>query len=328
MKQRQLGAGGPMVSAISLGCMSFGGMYGPTARDESFACLDAAWEAGIDILDVAEIYGNNLCEEIIGDWQKSRRKQFHIATKGGIVMGAERGKTDNTEAGLRKMLTGSLKRLGVDHVALYYVHRRQFDIPIEEVTLTLAKFVDEGLIGGFGYSEIAPTSLRRAHAVHPVRAIQNEYSLWSRVPELGMLQTCAELGVAFVPFSPLARGMLGDRILEPETFRDTDFRKHQPRFLAPNFAANEAMMKPFRAFCAARGWTTAGTAIAWTLDQGDHLIPIPGTRTAAHLQEWATADQIAFTDEDRAEINRILPVGWAHGDRYSDSQMKGIERYC
>ena len=328
MKQRKLGQDGPMVSAISLGCMSFGGIYGETQHDESFACLDAAWDAGINILDVAEIYGANLCEQIIGDWQKSRKKQFHIATKGGIVMGAERGKTDNTEAGLRKMLTGSSNRLGVDFVDLYYVHRRQFDLPIEEVTLTLAKFVKEGLIGGFGFSEVAPSSLRRAHAVHPVAAIQNEYSLWTRQPELGMLQACRELGTTFVPFSPLGRGILGDHILEPQNFRDTDFRQNQPRFLEPNFSANEAIVKQFREFCADRGWTTAGAAIAWTLDQGDNLIPIPGTRTAAHLLEWADADQISFTDDDRAEIDRIMPAGWAHGDRYSDYQTIGIERYC
>ena len=193
---------------------------------------------------------------------------------------------------------------------------------------TLAKFKSEGKIGGFGFSEIAPSSLRRAHAVHPVTAVQNEYSLWTRYPDLGMLQTCRELEVTFVPFSPLARGMLTDTVPVLENFAEADFRKNMPRFLEPNFSANCKFISSFRDFARSRGWSTTEAALSWVLDQEEHLIPIPGTRSAAHLKEWAGATEIELTDEDRTEIERILPVGFAHGDRYSDEQIVGIERYC
>ncbi|MBL9056686.1 MAG: aldo/keto reductase [Rhodobacteraceae bacterium] len=180
-------------------------------------------------------------------------------------------------------------------------------------------------MGGYGLSEVAPYTIRAAHALHPCRAVQNEYSLWTRQPELGVIQSCKALGIAFIPFSPLARGMLGDT---PLPRPDDGFRGTNPRFTEPNFSANLARIAPFRAFCAARGWTTAATALAWVLQQGDHLIPIPGTRHAAHLRQWAQAATIRFTAEDRAEIDRLLPPGWAEGDRYGDHQLLAIERYC
>jgi aryl-alcohol dehydrogenase-like predicted oxidoreductase len=328
MKMRKLGQYGPEVSAIAFGAMSFGGFYGPTTREESFACLDAVRNAGITFLDTAEVYGPHISEQIIGEWQKDRGHRFRIATKGGIVIGAPRGTTDNSGPYLRRSLEGSLTRLGVDRVELYYVHRRDWSIPIEAVTETLEGFRQEGLIGGFGYSEIAPSSLRRAASVAPVTAVQNEYSLWTRYPELGLIQACVELGTAFIPFSPLARGMFSEANLDPESFGEKDFRRGTPRFAEPNFAANVAHVERFRAFAQSRGWTASSLALAWILDQGEHLIPIPGTRTATHLAEWAKADRIELTDADRAEIDRVLPVGWAHGDRYSDAQIIGIERYC
>ena len=328
MKSKKLGNYGPEVSAIALGCMNFTGFYGPTDKAESFACLDAARDHGINFLDTAELYGSGSSEELIGEYQKDRGYRFSIATKGGIVIGGKRGENDNSEAALRKALEGSLRRLGVDHVELYYIHRRDWSIKIEDVALTLAKFKQEGKIGGFGFSEIAPSSLHRAHAVHPVTAVQNEYSLWTRYPDLGMLQACRELGVAFLPFSPLARGMLAETFPVPDEFLETDFRRNQPRFLEPNFSANCRLISVFREFSRSRGWNTSSAALAWVFDQGDHLIPIPGTRSAAHLKEWAGACEIEFTDEDRAEIDRILPPGFAHGDRYSDQQIVGIERYC
>ncbi len=328
MKYMRLGQNGPEVSRIALGCMSFGGFYGPTDREESFACLTAAAEAGINFLDTAELYGRGLSETIIGDYMRETSHSFHIATKGGIVIGGKRGEANNSEPHLRRALEGSLKRLGVDHVALYYVHRRDFDTPIEKVTETLEKFRQEGLIGGFGYSEIAPSSLRRAASVAPVAAVQNEYSLWTRYPELGLTRACAELGTTFVPFSPLARGMLTDHAPRPADFGENDFRRNQPRFTEPNFSANEAQIARFRAYARARGTTSSALALAWLLDRGEHMLPIPGTRTAAHLAEWAAACEITLTDEDRAEIDRLLPPGFAHGDRYSDEQIKGIERYC
>jgi aryl-alcohol dehydrogenase-like predicted oxidoreductase len=164
--------------------------------------------------------------------------------------------------------------------------------------------------------------------VHPVTAVQNEYSLWTRYPELGMLQTCRELGVTFVPFSPLARGMLSDTFPVLDNFAETDFRQNMPRFMEPNFSANCKLISAFRDFAHSRGWSTTKAALAWVLEQGEHLVPIPGTRSAAHLQEWVGAAEINFNDEDRAEIERILPVGFAHGDRYSDEQIVGVERYC
>ena len=328
MKTRKLGLNGPEVSVIGLGCMSFTGFFGSTNKAESFTCLDSARDHGINFLDTAEMYGKGLSEELIGEYQQSRGHRFSIATKGGIVIGGKRGQNDNSEKALRKALEGSLKRLKVEQVELYYIHRRDWSIEIEDVAATLAKFKSEGKIGGFGFSEIAPSSLRRAHAVHPVTAVQNEYSLWTRYPELGMLQTCRELGVAFVPFSPLARGMLSDTFPVPENFEETDFRKNMPRFMEPNFSANCKLISAFRDFAHSRGWSTTKAALAWVLDQGEHLVPIPGTRSAAHLQEWVGAAEINFSDEDRAEIERILPVGFANGDRYSDEQIVGVERYC
>ena len=328
MKTRKLGLNGPEVSVIGLGCMSFTGFFGSTNKAESFTCLDSARDHGINFLDTAEMYGKGLSEELIGEYQQSRGHRFSIATKGGIVIGGKRGQNDNSEKALRKALEGSLKRLKVEQVELYYIHRRDWSIEIEDVAATLAKFKSEGKIGGFGFSEIAPSSLRRAHAVHPVTAVQNEYSLWTRYPELGMLQTCRELGVAFVPFSPLARGMLSDTFPVPDNFEETDFRKNMPRFMEPNFSANCKLISAFRDFAHSRGWSTTGAAMAWVLEQGEHLIPIPGTRSAEHLQEWVGATEINFSDEDRAEIERILPVGFAHGDRYSDEQIVGVERYC
>lgn len=328
MRYIKLGSTGPEVSRIALGCMSFGGFYGPTDREESFACLDAARDAGINFLDTAELYGRGLSEEIIGAWQRDRGHQFHIATKGGIIVGGKRGEHDNSEPHLRRALEGSLARLQVDRVALYYIHRRDWSIPIEKVTETLEKFREEGLIEGFGYSEIAPSSLRRAAGVAPVAAVQNEYSLWTRYPELGLIRACRELGTTFVAFSPLARGMFAEQPLNPESFGDSDFRRGTPRFVEPNFTYNVGQIAAFRDFAHLRGWTTSAAAIAWVLDRGKHVIPIPGTRSAAHLREWADACEIELSEEDREEIDRLLPPGFAHGDRYSDAQIVGIERYC
>lgn len=328
MKYLKLGSTGPEVSAIALGCMSFAGFYGKTTQDESFACLDAAKDHDITFLDTAEIYGKGVSESLIGAYQKQTGHKFHIATKGGIVIGGARGETNNSEPWLRRALEGSLERLGVDQVALYYIHRRDWSIEIEKVVETLEGFRAEGLIGGFGFSEIAPASLRRAASVAPVAAVQNEYSLWTRYPELGLIETCRELGTTFVPFSPLARGMFGENRLDPASFGEVDFRRTGPRFQEPNFTYNSDLVAEFRTFAQSRGWTTSAAALAWVLDQGDHLIPIPGTRSAAHLNEWAGACDINFTDADRIKIGKLLPAGFAHGDRYSDAQIIGVERYC
>ncbi|MEL6644458.1 MAG: aldo/keto reductase [Pseudomonadota bacterium] len=325
MKTRTLA--GRSVGAIGLGCMSFGGIYGTTDDEASFACLDAALDLGVDHWDVAEIYGAGHSETVMGRFLAQRSADVSIATKAGIYAKPERY-FSNAEDDLRASLEGSLTRLGRDHVELFYIHRREQERPVEEVMETLAGFIEEGMIGAIGLSEVAPHTLRRAARIHPVAAVQSEYSLWTRLPELGMLQACAELGTTFVAFSPLARGMLADTFPDPNTFPKGDFRTPNPRFIEPNYSENCGALRPFQAFCADRGWSTSAAALAWVLDQGDHILPIPGTRTAEHLREFATGAAIAFTDDDRAEIARLLPPGFAHGPRYSPAQQAGNEQYC
>lgn len=327
MKQRQLGLNGPMVSAIGLGCLSFGGIFGDTTDDVSLRCLDAAWDAGITFYDTANIYGMGRSETVLGQWLKARKHAAVIATKASFVAGPPR-RIDNSYAHLRAELEGSLRRLGRDHVALFYIHRHDQNIPIEDVAGTFSRLIDEGKIGGYGMSEISPGTLRRADAVHPVRAVQNEYSLWTRQPELGLIQACAELGVAFVPFSPLARGALGRAIIDPATLPATEFRRKIPRFQGVDWQLNRAKIEAFRAYAQGRNMSPPALALAWVLDQGAHLLPIPGTRTADHLADWVAASEITLTTTDRTEINRILPVGWAYGDRYNDDQAGTVERYC
>lgn len=327
MQQRQLGAHGPLVSAIGLGCLSFGGLFGETTPAASLACLDAAWDAGITFLDVANIYGNGVSEERIGAWLRTRPHRPVIATKASIVSGPAR-RVDNSPAHLRAELEGSLKRLGVDHVDLFYMHRHEQARPIEEVAETMAALIREGKIGGYGLSEIAPYTLRRAHAVHPVMAVQNEYSLWTRQPDLGLIQTCAELGVAFVPFSPLARGVFGDPMLDPDLQDPGPFRRQIPRFSAENWPKNREKLMQFQALSARMGHHPSALALAWCLHRGPHLIPIPGTRSADHLKAWARADEITLSPGDMAAIEAVLPVGWAYGDRYNDDMAASVERFC
>ncbi len=327
MKYRLLGATGPRVSAIGLGCMSFGGIFGTTDDATSLRCLDAAYNHGITFLDTANIYGMGRSEQVLGKWLALRKPNIVLATKASIVNGPER-RFDNSAKYLRDELHLSLRRLGVDHVDLFYIHRRETSRPVEEVADILGRMIDEGLIGGYGLSEVSPTTLRRAHVVRPCAAVQNEYSLWTRLPELGLIQTCAELGVAFVPFSPLARGAFGQRGIDPTALAPGDFRLTIPRFQGPHWAMNQARLAAFRSFAADRGLTPPALALTWILDQGQHLIPIPGTRTAENLADWAGAADVTLTAEDRGALARILPVGWAYGDRYGPDQSASVEHYC
>lgn len=324
MQQRQLGANGPKVSAIGFGAMSFGGLFGATTESESFACLDAMIDCGIDFIDTANIYGMGISETVLGKWLADRRPKVVLATKASFVNGPPR-RVDNSETHLRTELEQSLRRLGRDHVELFYIHRREQERPLPEVIGTLSRLIEEGKIGGYGLSEVAPSTIRAAQALHPCAAVQNEYSLWTRQPELGVIQTCKALGVAFIPFSPLGRGMFGDTAL---ALPDDGFRANNPRFIEPNFSENTMRINAFRAFCQMRGWSTSAAALAWVLQKGDHLIPIPGTRSAAHLKSFAAAATIRFTAEDWAEIDRLLPPGFAEGDRYGDQQLLAVERYC
>ena len=314
------------IGPIGLGCMSFGGIYGATDEADSFACMQAALDLGVTHWDVAEIYGAGVSERVIGRFLAQTSAEVTLATKAGIYTRPSRH-FSNSASDLRRSLEGSLERLGRSSVELFYIHRREAELPVEEVMETLARFVEEGLIGAIGFSEIAPSTLRCAHAVHPVAAVQSEYSLWSRQPELGMIQTCAELGVAFVAFSPLARGVLGDSFPGREAFPEGDFRRNQPRFLDPNYAANLAVVDGFKAWCAARGWASSAVALAWCLAQGEHVIPIPGTRSAEHLRELAFGAEITLSAKDLAEIERLLPRGFAHGARYAPAQWAGVEIY-
>lgn len=327
MKTRRLGRNGPEISALGLGCLSFGGIFGPTTEAESLRTLDAAWDHGINFLDTANIYGEGISETVIGKWLATRRHRPLIATKASFVSGPPR-RIDNSPEHLRTELEGSLRRLGVDHVALFYAHRHDPAVPVEDLAGTMQRLQEEGKIGGYGLSEVAPYTVERAHAVHPVTAVQNEYSLWTRAPELGLIQTCARLGVAFVAFSPLARGVFGTPMADPSTFAAGEFRTRIPRFHPENWPHNLLKLKAFHEFATQRGLTPAALALAWVLDRAAHVIPIPGTRSAEHLQAWINAPEIDLDDDARAEIDRLLPVGWAWGDRYDDAQSATAERYC
>ncbi|MEP6355115.1 MAG: aldo/keto reductase [Hyphomicrobiales bacterium] len=330
MQMRKLGKNGPHVSAIGLGCWSFAGAYGATDEKESHDTLTKALDLGITFLDTANVYGAGVSEKTIGSFIKDNPGKFTIATKAGIYRDPKTNirSFNNSPEHLREALEKSLTHLGLEHVDLYYIHRREAERPIEEVMETLVSFKEEGKIGGIGFSEISPASLHRANAVHPVSAVQSEYSLWTRMPELGVIQACKELGVAFVPFSPLGRGMLSDVMPDPSMFAESDFRKGTPRFSEPNFGYNVRAIEKFKIFARERGTTPATLAIAWTLAKGNHHIPIPGTRSAGHLEENALAASLKMTTADMEEIDQILPPGFAHGDRYSQAQQAGAERYC
>lgn len=330
MERRKLLRDGTEVSEIGLGCMSFAGFYGPTTEEVSHKALDRARDLDIDFLDTANVYGNGVSETVIGTYIKGNPNLFKIATKASIWRDPDtnvRGFNNKPEH-LRQELEKSLKRLGLERVDLYYVHRRDPEVPIEDVMKTMLAFKAEGKIGGIGFSEISPASLRRASAVGPVDAVQSEYSIWTRYPDLGMVRTCKELGVTFVPFCPVCRGIMGATPPDITSFGDTDFRKNNPRFVEPNFSYNMEKVQEFQAFARDLGTTAIVLCMAWVLARGQHLIPIPGTRTAQHLEELAAGSEFAMTADLMAQIERILPVGWAHGDRYNKTQWIGPEGYC
>lgn len=330
MQLRQILNNGHQVSEIGLGCWSFAGAYGATTEAEAHRTLAAARDLGVTFLDTANVYGMGVSERIIGSFLKGNAGNFTIATKAGIWRDPATGKRgfNNKAEYLRGELEGSLERLGLEAVDLYYIHRRDQEVPIEALMETLLAFKAEGKIRGIGFSEIAPATLRRATAVGTVDAVQSEYSLWSRQPEMGMIDTCKELGVAFVPFSPLGRGMFADVPPDPSTFEKGHFRTGTPRFTEPNFSNNVRAIDGFRALATDLGTTPAALAIAWCLAQGSHLIPIPGTRSAEHLVDCVSASEIDMTPDVLAQIEACLPRGWAHGDRYSHDQWVGVEGYC
>lgn len=329
---RLLGANGPAVFPVGIGTMSFTPFYGPVTKEDAFEVLDAALDLGVNHLDTANVYGMGLAEDIIGKFLLKQGRQagdfFRIASKAGIARGDDGGKRINNEPDyLKAELDGTLQRLGVDYIDLYYIHRRDHSIPIEDVTGTLKDMVDAGKIGAIGYSEIAPSSLRQAHAVHPVAAVQSEYSLSCRAPELGMVQATKDVGAAMVAFSPLGRSLLTDRPITADRVEDLPFLKVNPRFNEPNLSANHHAAEGFRQLAAEMGMPAARLALAWVLHRDSHVIAIPGTRSVGHFREMVSAAEVHLSADDMAEIERRLPPGWAHGDRYSDQQWYSVERY-
>ncbi|MEO9896109.1 MAG: aldo/keto reductase [Paracoccaceae bacterium] len=332
MQKRQMGRDGQAVGCLGVGAMSFSDFYGPTSEENSFAILDAALEVGVTHLDTSNVYGMGRSEKAIGVYLQANtaaRDAFHIATKASITTDADGNRYfDNSPEHLEAELDKSLQRLNVDCVDLFYVHRRDTSIEIEQVTETLAALVRKGKTRSIGFSEIAPTSLRRAQAVHPVAAVQSEYSLWTRSPEMGLIQTCAELDVALVAFSPVGRSMLTDHPLTKEIVATLSFLKGNPRFQSPNYEENLRLSDGFRKLAAEFEIPAAGLAIAWTLAKGDHVIPIPGTRSVGHFNELVAGTKVALNADEVARIETVLPIGWAHGDRYSYDQWVGPERFC
>ncbi len=329
MKQRKLGQDGPRVSAVGYGAMSFTDFYGPASDAESLKVLDACVEMGITHVDTADVYGMGRSENVIGEWLESRggNNPFTIATKVGITRDPE-NRFNNAPDHLTQSLDASLKRLGVEAIDLYYVHRRDTRHEIEDVTETMAGFVKAGKVKAIGFSEIAPSSLRRAHAVHPIAAVQSEYSLSTRSPEMGLVQACAEIGATLIAFSPVGRALLTDRPHHAEQIEGMPFMKVNPRFMEPNLSANLAYNAKFRTLAADIGVPAASLAIAWVLHQGEQVMAIPGTRNPEHLKELVRGGKIDLSTEDVARIETVLPIGWAHGDRYSSRQWSGPERYC
>jgi len=333
MQYRKLGHLGTRVSAIGIGAMSLVDFYGPTDTEKSHALLTKALDLGIDQLDTSNKYGAGLSEDRIGSFLAKQGPQadtlFKIATKAGITTDADGNRCyDNSREHLEAELDKSLQRMGVDHVELFYVHRREEARPIEEVTETLARFVKAGKILQFGFSEIAPTSLSVAAAVHPVGAVQNEYSLSTRSPEMGLVQKTAELGTSLVAFSPVGRGLLTDKPPSLEKCQSIDFLKANPRFMEPNLSRNIAATNGFRALASEMGVAASSLAIAWVLHQGEHVLPIPGTRSVDHLIELAAGADMKLSLSDLEAIENVLPIGWAHGDRYTAGQWVGPEKYC
>lgn len=324
--------GGHTVGAVGLGCMSFAGFYGPTTEADSHAALAAALDHDMTHWDTANVYGPGTSESIIGAFFKANpgaRARVHLATKGAITRRADGTRTfDNSAEHLAAALDASLKRLGVETIDLYYIHRRDPRVPIEDLMGTLQGFVRAGKIRGIGLSEVAPSTIRRAAEIAPLTAVQSEYSLWTRLPELGVIQACRAVGATLVPFSPLGRGIFTGAVRDNTGFSTMDFRRDNPRFCEPNFSRNLAALDALFDFATQRGVTPGQVALAWVLAQGDDMLPIPGSRSATHIAENGAAARLSLTSSDRAELERILPMGFAHGDRYSDQQAIGPERYA
>ncbi|HVX21939.1 MAG TPA: aldo/keto reductase [Acidimicrobiales bacterium] len=309
------------VSAQGLGCMGMSEFYGTGDEAESVATIHRALDLGVTLFDTADMYGPFTNEVLVGRALAGRRDEAVLATKFGNQRAA-----DGTRLGVngrpeyvRAACDASLARLGVDHIDLYYQHRVDPDTPIEDTVGAMAELVAAGKVRHLGLSEAAPDTIRRAHAVHPITALQTEWSLWTRDPETdGVLDTVRELGIGFVAYSPLGRGFLSGAITTPDDLADDDFRRHNPRFQGDNFQKNLQLVDKVKALAAAKGVTPSQLALAWVLAQGDDVVPIPGTKRRRYLEENVAADDVTLTADDLAQIDEVLPPGGAVGDRYAD----------
>ncbi|PLR47964.1 aldo/keto reductase [Chimaeribacter arupi] len=325
MQQRQLGKNGPAVSAIGLGCMGMSDFYS-TGSDhkEAVATLHHALERGVTLLDTADMYGPHTNEALIGEAIKGKRDQVFLATKFGILRDPAqpslRG-VSSRPAYIRQSVEGSLARLQVEVIDLYYQHRVDPAVPVEEVVGTLADLVREGKIRYLGLSEASVSTLERACAVHPITALQTEYSLWTRDVEAGILAACERLGVGFVPYSPLGRGFLTGTLTSPEDLAADDFRRDNPRFSPENFSRNLALVEKVKTLAEEKGVTPAQLALAWVLAQGEHIVPIPGTKRRRYLDENIAALDVRLTHSELAAIEAIFPYHAAAGGRYQDHVM-------
>ncbi|CAI1950629.1 aldo/keto reductase [Serratia quinivorans] len=328
MQQRQLGPNGPTVSALGLGCMGMSDFYS-TAQDEkeAIATLHRALELGVTLLDTADMYGPHTNERLIGKAIKGKRQQVFLATKFGILRDpadpGARGVSSRPEY-IRRSVEGSLQRFGVEVIDLYYQHRVDPEVPIEEVVGTMADLISEGKIRYIGLSEASVATLERAHKVHPITALQTEYSLWTRDAEQGVLAACERLGIGFVPYSPLGRGFLTGAIQRPEDLDADDFRRSNPRFQGENFARNLALVAKVSELAKQKGIAPSQLALAWVLAQGEHIVPIPGTKRRRYLEENIAAVELTLSQAELAAIEAVFPLQAAAGARYGTESMTYI----
>jgi aryl-alcohol dehydrogenase-like predicted oxidoreductase len=326
MQLRTLGRGGLRVSALGLGCMSMSEFYGQSDEAESMATIQRALDLAVEFLDTADMYGVGRNEELVGRAIRGRRDRVVIATKFGIVRSADGGRLGISGKAdyVRSACEASLRRLGVDVIDLYYQHRVDPKTPIEETVGAMAMLVKEGKVRHLGLSEAGAATIRRAHAVHPIAALQTEYSLWSRDPEDEILPTCRELGIGFVPYSPLGRGFLTGQIKRFEDLAADDFRRMNPRFQGENFEKNLELVRRVESLARAKGCLPSQLALAWVLAQGDDMVPIPGTTRRKHLEENVGALAVSLSAADLSSIDEAAPKGVAAGERYTAEGMRAV----